>query len=136
MAKTIEITKQAVVVGRDKKIIDPDVVYTYAKCGTPYSKIARFLGITESSLKYNFRDELDRGTADLDQSLRMAQIEIALDKNHKNCGTMLIWLGKNILGQSDVQHVDINEAPLPWNADDEDYNVDFDDDYEDPEDDE
>lgn len=124
MAKSTTVEKQVKIVGRDKREVDPDLVYTLARCGTPYAMIARQLGIKESTLKYNFRTELDKGTADLEQTLRMKQIEVALDGNV----TMLIWLGKNVLGQSDSPAGSGSEGPLPWSDDDESDDNDVDDD--------
>jgi len=43
-------------------------------------------------------------------SLRRAQLKVALDGNV----TMLIWLGKQMLGQSETKISDSNEI-LPWN---------------------
>ena len=47
---------------------------------------------------------IKRGRARLRQSLRRAQIKSALSGN----ATMLIWLGKQYLGQSDRQLLDVN----------------------------
>jgi hypothetical protein len=43
--------------------------------------------------------------------LRQAQIKLALSGN----AVMLIWLGKNILGQSDSGLSDQSKPVLPWN---------------------
>ena len=42
--------------------------------------------------------------------LRRKQIEVAMSGNH----TMLIWLGKNMLGQSDTPMQDEEVTILPW----------------------
>lgn len=44
-------------------------------------------------------------------SLRRAQWHMALNKN-KASATMLIWLGKQHLGQSDKTHVDLPKASI------------------------
>jgi hypothetical protein len=51
-----------------------------------------------------------KGRDDLKQSLRRSQIRLALSGN----AVMLIWLGKNILGQSDTPINSEANAPLPW----------------------
>jgi hypothetical protein len=69
-----------------------------AQLGCTDKEIAAFLEIAEKTLQINFREELDWGRANLRQSIRKAQIQSAIqDKN----STMLIWLGKNYLGQKE-----------------------------------
>jgi len=50
------------------------------------------------------------GRAQTKQALRKKQIDLALSGDK----TMLIWLGKNILGQSDDPNESAMNAPLPW----------------------
>lgn len=96
--------------GENKKIIDPEEVYKLASIGMKNSEIAEWFSIDDSTLSYNFKQELLKGKLNLNQSLRRAQIKLALTGN----ATMLIWLGKNILGQSENPiNSDANE-PLPW----------------------
>jgi hypothetical protein len=54
--------------------------------------------------------ELLKGRESLKQSLRRAQIKLALSGN----AVMLIWLGKNLLGQSDNPLNSDDRQPLPW----------------------
>jgi hypothetical protein len=62
-------------------------------------------------LRYNFSVELVKGREALKQSLRRAQLTVALNGNP----TMLIWLGKQYLGQSE-NTLETNENQiLPWN---------------------
>ena len=72
-------------------------------------EIARWFDVTEQTLRYNFSEIIAKGREDLKQSLRMSQIKLALSGN----AVMLIWLGKNLLGQSDNPGAN-NEQPLPW----------------------
>ena len=73
--------------------------------------LIEFFGIPRETLKYNFRDIITKGKERTKQRLRQAQIKLALSGN----ATMLIWLGKNMLNQSE-NPVDTNaNAPLPWN---------------------
>ena len=111
--KLKEGTYQGIEVGRgeNKKIIDPEVVYKLASTGMKNSEIAEWLEIDDSTLNYNFKQQLSKGRLNLNRSLRQAQIQLALSGN----ATMLIWLGKNILGQSENPFDSESSGPLPWN---------------------
>lgn len=98
--------------GENKKVIDPNEVYKLASIGMKNSEIAEWFGIDDSTLNYNFKQQLLKGKLNLNQSLRKAQISLALSGN----ATMLIWLGKNILGQSENPVDAEANAPLPWDS--------------------
>lgn len=106
----VEGTYLGIEVGKDKKIIDPKEVEKLASIGMKNSEIAEYLDIDDSTLGYNFKQELIKGRHNLKVSLRKAQISLALSGN----ATMLVWLGKNILGQSDSPFDSEGNAPLPW----------------------
>lgn len=108
--KTATAEVEGVVVGRDKKVIPPNDVYKLAQMGCKDTEIAEWFGIDENTLRYNFSVELTKGRVALKQSLRQAQIRLALSGN----ATMLIFLGKNILGQSDNPIDAEANQPLPW----------------------
>ncbi len=96
--------------GENKKIVDPNEVRKLASIGMKNSEIAEYLDIDDSTLNYNFKQELIKGRHDLKVSLRKAQISLALSGN----AVMLIWLGRNLLGQSDNPMDSEANAPLPW----------------------
>lgn len=98
------------IVGRDKKVIPPEEVFKLAQIGCKDHEIADWFGIDNNTLRYNFSVELLKGKESLKQSLRRAQLNIALNGN----ATMLIFLGKNLLGQSDNPVVQDNDKILPW----------------------
>jgi len=101
---------EGVVVGRDKTVVPPLEVYKLAQLGCKDIEIADWFGINAETLRYNFKAELTKGRESLKQSLRRAQIKTALSGN----ATLLIWLGKQILGQQD-NPIDIEDnQPLPW----------------------
>jgi hypothetical protein len=110
--KTAVKEVEGVIVGRDKKIIPPEEVFKLAQLGCKNQEIADWFGIDENTLTYNFSVELLKGKESLKQSLRSAQIRAALSGN----ATLLIWLGKNILGQSDNPFNSDENAPLPWTS--------------------
>lgn len=108
----VEGTIEGLPVGRDKKVVPPGQVEELASLGCTDRDIANFFGIAENTLRYNFSDNLVKGREDLKVSLRRAQIKLALSGN----AVMLIWLGKNLLGQSDNPTDSTENAPLPWDS--------------------
>jgi len=101
---------EGVVVGRDKHVIDPQEVFKLAQIGCKDIEIADWLGIDGNTLRYNFSVELTKGREALKQSLRRAQLQVALGGNP----TMLIWLGKQYLGQSESPIDTESNQILPW----------------------
>jgi hypothetical protein len=104
--------------GRTRRIVNPDDVYKLAAIGSNDREIAQWFSMDENTLRYNFSDIIANAREDLKQSLRMAQIKLALGGN----ATMLIWLGKQILNQQENPMNIDKDAVLPWsdNEDDED----------------
>ena len=96
--------------GINKRFITPDDVYKLAALGSNDREIALWFDVNEDTLRYNFSDIIAKGREDLKHSLRRAQIKLALSGN----AVMLIWLGKNILGQTDSNIQSEANAPLPW----------------------
>ena len=83
--------------GRPKKEIKADAVYKAASFGCTIQEIADLNAVSVDTIKRRFRPELTKGKADLKQRLRKAQINLAMQGN----ATMLIWLGKQMLNQTD-----------------------------------
>ena len=96
--------------GLKKRVVSPEDVYKLAAIGSNDREIARWFDINEDTLRNNFSDIIAKGREDLKQSLRMAQIKLALSGN----AVMLIWLGKNMLGQQENPTNTDDKAPLPW----------------------
>lgn len=107
---TVEVTGYEVGRGITKKVVFDADVYKLAAMGCSNIEIARWFEIDQNTLNYNFKTIIEKGREDLKQSLRRAQIKLALSGN----ATMLIWLGKNILGQSESPYDNEANAPLPW----------------------
>ena len=104
--------KQGLVVrrGDNNRVIPPDEVYKLACLYCSYQEIADWFNIPRETLKYNFRDLIQKGYNSTKQGLRRAQIDVAMKGNV----TMLIWLGKQMLNQSE-NPIDSQETqPLPW----------------------
>lgn len=84
-----------------RKEIDPKQVERMAACGCTDSEIAYIMQVSEAHLRRHYRAALDQGRANLRRRLRRKQIELA----RKGSVPMLIWLGKQYLGQSDRQTI-------------------------------
>ena len=56
--KTGEKTVQGLCVGRDKTVVPPQEVFKLAQLGCKDNEIADWFGITDSTLRYQFTDEL------------------------------------------------------------------------------
>ena len=110
---TVEVTGYEVGRGITKKVVFDEDVYKLAAMGCSDSEIANWFDIKLDTLRYNFANIIAKGRDDLKQSLRRSQIKLALSGN----ATMLIWLGKNILGQSDNPVDSEANTPLPWSDD-------------------
>lgn len=96
--------------GKNKRVVFPEDVYKLATLGSTDAEIALWFDMPLNTLRDNFRNIIEKGREDLKQRLRMAQIKLALSGN----ATMLIWLGKNMLGQSDNPTNSEDKQPLPW----------------------
>lgn len=87
---------------RPLKQIDPEQVKLLAGIGCPVEEIALVLGCDKRTLERRFAVVIETGRADMKKALRRKQVEIAL----KGDRTMLIWLGKQLLGQRDEQRME------------------------------
>jgi hypothetical protein len=99
-------------IGRNGVVVPPQEVEDLAAIGCNNKEIAQWFGVDDATLGYNFKQELEKGRANLKQSLRRAQLKLALTGN----AVMLIWLGKNILGQTDSPQ-STQEEVLPFTDD-------------------
>ena len=86
---------------RLRKEVDVATLERLAASGHTQKECAILLDCSEDIIQRNFHDEWAYGLATLKQSLRRKQVELA----EKGNVTMLIWLGKNILDQSDKTEV-------------------------------
>lgn len=90
--------------GRKPRDIDPDVVRRLAEIGCTIEEMMAILGCDNELLIHRFRAEVEQGFAKTKASLRRTQLRTALgdaDKDVHPNPTMLIWLGKQYLGQAD-----------------------------------
>jgi len=83
--------------GRPKKVIDEKQVEALAGINCSYEEMAAVLDCNEATLSRNFAQAIKKGRALHKMSLKRKQHEQAMAGNV----TMLIWLGKQHLGQTD-----------------------------------
>lgn len=109
------VTRQGLIVGRapNQRVIPPDEVYYLASLGCTMREIANWFGVKENTLSYNFQEYIQKAQEETKQKLRQAQIKAALGGNV----TMLIWLGKQYLGQSENPAMTDTTKILPWTDD-------------------
>ncbi len=82
---------------RPKKDIKGLNVQRLASYGLNNTEIAEYFDVDEGTIRKSFSEFLAKGRNSVKTKLRRAQIKVALSGNP----IMLIWLGKNMLGQSD-----------------------------------
>lgn len=91
--------------GRPLIPIEASEVLKLAQLGCKNEEIADFLGCSPQTIESRFQPELDKGRADLKMSLRRMQIQAAQRGNV----VMMIWLGKQMLGQIERSQIDISK---------------------------
>jgi len=88
-------------IGRPLLNIDPTIVEGMASIGCTKKEIALVLGCNEGTIHLRFSDVWEKGFSNLKMRLRKKQVELALGGNF----TLLIWLGKQYLDQSEKQEI-------------------------------
>jgi len=108
------VEKEGLVVGRgeNKRVVPPDDVYRLAAYGCTMEEISEFFQVNRETLKYNFREYLAKGRAELKYRLRKAMLNNAIQNNN---AAVQIFLAKNLLGMSDNGMNSADNQPLPWN---------------------
>ena len=100
-------------VGRPKQELDTNLIENLASIFCTNQEIATIVGCHPDTLADNFSEYLKKGRDKGKMSLRRMQWEKAQSGNT----TMLIWLGKQMLGQRDKIETSENNEPLPWSYD-------------------
>lgn len=98
------------VIGRKKTVIPEEQVAELSKLHCTNQEMADFFDVPLQTFVDNFRDIITKGRLQTNQRLRQAQLKLALNGDR----SMLIWLGKNILGQSDQPINKDSTQVLPW----------------------
>ena len=98
---------------RPKKYnIDGEQVRKLANYGCTNVEIADFFGCHESLIRHSYSEYVTKGKAEMKLRLRQLQWKSA----EKGNAVMLIWLGKQLLGQSDIP-LGEDSQPLTWSID-------------------
>lgn len=88
---------------RPRKEIDEDQVTKLAAINCSYAEMAAVLDCDESTLTRRFAQAIAKGRASGRMSIKRKQYEMAM-RGNGHFG-MLIWLGKQLCGQTDKQEV-------------------------------
>jgi len=99
------------VVGRNKVVVPEEEFYKLAALHSSWKELSDWFGVPVGTLRDNFADIYEKATTETKQKLRRAQLDLAM----KGDRVMLIWLGKNILGQAETPVSNESSQVLPWN---------------------
>lgn len=108
--------------GSGERPVDIEQMKMWARAGATIPEMAKRLSVSHATLerrlqRKEFRDALEEAKAELYISLRSKQVALALNGNV----TMLIWLGKQYLGQKDRHEFGgPNGGPIPFSLADVD----------------
>lgn len=102
------------IVGRNKTVIPEEQVAHLASIHCTNKEMADFFDVPLQTFVDNFRDIITKNKILTKQRLRKAQLDLALNKHDR---VMLIWLGKNMLGQTDSPIDTDEDKILPWTSD-------------------
>jgi hypothetical protein len=87
--------------GRPRKKVDTEVIERLAALHLTVEEIALVTGVSKRTLERRFDVSIKRGRDQAKAAIRRRQFEAAMAGNT----TMLIWLGKQYLGQRDQSTV-------------------------------
>ena len=98
---------------RPKKEVDEELLFKLAQIHCTMREMSDIVGVSVDTLKRRYADLIDKGKSEGKMRLRRKQVEVAMSGNH----TMLIWLGKQMLGQSESPTPEETVSVLPWTDD-------------------
>lgn len=93
--------------------VDRATVWKLATIGCTLREISFMTGLSHESINKNFGDLIEQAQATGKRSLRRKQFEKAMEGSDR----MLIWLGKQMLGQKETPMDGDDDMPLPWSDD-------------------
>ncbi len=105
-----EKTVRGRVIGRNKVVIPEEEVAELSKLHCTNKEMADFYDVPLQTFVDNFRDIITKSRVITKQRLRKAQLDLALNGDR----TMLIWLGRNMLGQTENPLSTDSSQVLPW----------------------
>lgn len=89
---------------RPRKEIDLEQVEKLAAINCSMAEIASIVGCSVDTLQRNYAVVIEKGRHKMRVSLKRKQYELAMEGDR----TMLVWLGKIILGQRDQAEVKVS----------------------------
>jgi hypothetical protein len=96
--------------GRPRLDIDPEEVIKLSKLHCSMQEMADFFDCHVDTLRDNYSKEITKGRTEGNIRLRRKQWQIAIEKGNV---IMLIWLGKQLLGQANEKIEGDSNMPLP-----------------------
>lgn len=87
--------------------IDPTALYECAKTHASYEQMGLIFGVSGTIIREKYGDLVLKARADQQKNLLSAQFSTAINDRNP---TMQIWLGKQYLGQRDVQRQELTGA--------------------------
>lgn len=106
----MEFNNENYIPKKNKRLVSKDVVYKLAAMMCSNAEIGEVLGLSPSTIKQKYHKVIEEGRSQGKKSLRQAQMEKALAGDVR----MLIFLGKQYLGQTDSGDQGEDNQPLPW----------------------
>lgn len=82
---------------RPRKQVDTEKLKQLAAIGLTSAEMAAVLDVSIDTLERRYRKHMEKGRQMRNASVRRKQYEMAMNGN----ATMLVWLGKQFLGQKD-----------------------------------
>lgn len=100
---------------RPLKVINEQQVFDLASFFCTDEQIATIVGCSPDTLSRRFAEIIQKGRESAKHNIRRKQYEVAMSGNV----SMLIWLGKQYLGQSDKQEIAASVQAIKINKDEE-----------------
>jgi len=91
-----------------KHKLDPAELLKLAANGNTLEDIASCMGCSIDTLSRRYAKVIATGRAQMRKNLRAKQVELAMGGDR----VMLVWLGKQYLGQKDRQDVTTDDKPI------------------------
>lgn len=90
---------------------DRERIFQLGKRKATLTEIAQRCGVSKSTVdrwntQQSFRETLEFGRASYRLDLKIKQQDVAMNDKHPGQATMLVWLGKNDLDQTDKSKVE------------------------------
>ena len=95
-------------------VVSEEEVRMLARLHCPLTDMVKYFDVPKTTLVTHFKPVIDEEKERTKQKLRAKQLDEAYNGNT----TLLIWLGKQMLGQTDNGPKDDDDkSPLPWTDD-------------------